>query len=308
MTETNPVLARIAQDGCRADHSPQTPCPLPVKLRDAALAAVPLRAVSGQVRHSFKLGDQLATLDMPQDTITWILDPLGISCPIEARQRELVLELACLEMIDLLEKALDVDIAATDAEAPAQAFGLEIAAEDGPRYLTLYLSDPLAAAFHDYLENNHRPKAAPDLSQQSVPVKLRLGQQFLTAIEIAQLSSGDVILLEKGPAVLIAAQQAAAAIDITVEGVVMRSEFRTLPDEPDRPELQIVFDIAHRDMTLADLAALAPGDPLDIAVFADTGVDIAIAGDRIIGRGHPITLGDEAGIRIQKIFETATDL
>lgn len=290
MTDFKPGVAQLAK--ALADSAPvHSVRSLPLPSRGAVLNFGPWRELPETARHGFSVGGQTAVLEIPPETMDWILEPLNTPRPVGAAQQGMLLELACLDLLTMIEAELGA-IQPGDRDLPPVAFDVAI----GALHLSLHLSAPLAQALEDLME----APELPDPSGVAVPVTLRLGQQFLTAAEIADLSPGDVILLEPGPARLLAGDGFAAAVALTDNGPVAQTDLLPLPAA--HPEPPVCFDLAAAQMTLADLNALEPGAVLPLACFADTACDLVIGG-RVLGRGTQVSIGAGAGIRILHLFD-----
>lgn len=290
MTEFKPGVAQLAE--ALAGASPlQSVRSLPLPSRDAVLQFGPWRELPGTTRYGFSIGGQVAVLDIPQATMDWILQPLGLSGPSDPAKQGMLLELACLDLLTVIEAQMGT-VQPQDCEKPEVSFDIAI----GALRLSLHLSPPLAEALDGLMQMPEQP----DPSGTVVPVRLRLGRQFLTEAEIAALDVGDVILLEPGPARLLAGDGFAAAVALTEGGPVAQSDLLPLPDPHSEPSMD--FDIGGSEMTLADLNALEPGAALPLACFADTACDLSIGG-RVLGRGAQVMIGAGAGIRILHLFD-----
>ncbi|MDH2326596.1 FliM/FliN family flagellar motor switch protein [Cereibacter sp. SYSU M97828] len=298
MTDLKPGIAQLAQ-ALAASAPVETLRSLPLPERDAVLIFGEWRALPDTVRHGFSIGGQSAVLDIPRATLDWILGPLGVSCPDDPMQRGMLLELACLDLLTAIEAALGASAEPDAAEVPATAFDVAI----GPHRLSLHLSPPLAQALGDVLDRHAVAPDPPDLGALSLPVTLRLGQQYLAPGEVADLAPGDVIMLEPGPAMLLAGGLG-AAVDLGADGPRIRSDLLPLP-VPSQPGPLVTFDAARTEMTLEALNALGPDDLMPLAHFAAAACDMVIDG-RIAGRGVPVTIGAADGIRILHLFN-ATD-
>lgn len=294
-TELKPGVALLAEGLIRTEPENRLHRSADLTLGDrkATLTFGPPRDTDGTT-HAFAIGGQTAVLVLPQSALDWLLHPLP--CPQDAMQRGMLMELACLDLLTALEADLDAPVRPVSQAAPPVALGVQVATDDDALHFALNLSEGLADALADYLDSHAPPPPPPDAAAVSVPVTLRLGQQFLTAEEIATLSAGDVVMLEPGPALLLA-KGYAAAVGLEPSGPVVLSELLPLPAPQDRAESHIAFDAARFEMTLAALNDLGPGEPLGLAVFADAAADLLIDG-RIAGRAQPVTIGTGAGIRI----------
>lgn len=290
MTDLKPGLARLARSLI------ETPPVRSLEVRDAVLTFGDWQRLPDTVRHAFSVGGHTAVLEIPPATLDRILSPLGINRPLDEAQRGMLLELACLDLLDAVEADLGA-VHPAAADDPAVAFGISI--DDLP--LSLRLSPPLAKALDALLDQSAAAPELPDAAQMTVPVTLRLGQQFLTASEAAELAIGDVIMLEPGPAQLMA-EGFAAAVELSDTGARVRSELMPLPASPRRSAVHVCFESAQDEMTLGALNDLAPGTMLPIAAFADAALDLVIGG-RIAGRGALVTLGTGAGVRILHLFD-----
>lgn len=296
MTDLKPAIALLAK--ALAEAAPARPAPArTLSIGDAALVFDTAQPLHSTVRHTFAIGADIAVLQLPQQTLDRILQPLGVACPQDHTQQGLLLELVCLDMLTALEAQLGSPIRPVTADTPPHAFGVTI---DGLP-LSLHLSDGLAAALEDLLDRNAAPPDLPDPAAMTVPVTLRIGQQFLTRDEIAALEIGDVVMLEPGPALMLADETLAAAVALTQSGAVLQSGLSPLPDPAPHSDPRICAIAARSRMTLAELNDLATGSPLPVAAFADAAVDLEIGG-RIMARGVPITLGSGEGIRILHLF------
>lgn len=290
MTEFKPGVAQLAET--LAGAAPlQSVRSLPLPSRDAVLHFGPWRELPDTIRYGFSIGGQAAVLDVPQATMDWILQPLGASRQTDGAKQGMLLELACLDLLTAIEDKMGT-VQPEEYEQPAVSFDVAI----GALHLSLHLSPPLA----DALDGLMQMPDQPDPSGTTVPVRLRLGRQFLTDAEIAMLAVGDVIMLEPGPARLLAGDGFAAAVALTDSGPVAQSVLLPLPAAHSEPAVD--FDIGGSEMSLAELNALEPGVALTLACFADTACDL-VTGGRVLGRGAQVMIGSGAGIRILHLFD-----
>lgn len=305
MTDLKPGVAQLARAIAHAAPSPLRQIALPE--RNASLIFDDPQPLVTAYRHAFAVGDGIAVLDIPAPTADWLLGPLETTCPADPLARGMLLELALLDCLKMIEAALGTAIQPTDAQTPKIGFGVEITTGEGTAHsLLLHLSEPLARALGKHLESSATSSRLPDPSQLKVPLTLRHGQQFLSDVEIASLATGDVIMLEPGPALLLASGDYAASVELSPEGPRLRSDLMPLPIPPDRAHRQIEVVAARGEMDIASLNALAPGEVIGIAAFSDAAADLVIAG-RTVGRGALITIGEGAGVRILNLFDTAAE-
>lgn len=307
MSDLKPGIALLAQMLADARPKPAACRRIAVTLggRRAVLHFGPPDGARHAIRHDLGIGDDgHATLEMPQAALDWLIAPIANDSPHDPVQRGMLIELACLDLLAAIETELDAQVRPAPGERHSTGFAVRAETGDGDLHLALHLSNDLAGMLTEHLDRNAPAEAPPDPAEVSLRLTLSHGQQFLSDAEINMLAPGDVVMLEPGPAMLLAGDGFAAAVELGQDGARLSSDMLPLPDAPARPDRHVTFQSAQIDMTLAALNDLVPGDWLTLFVFGHAAVDIVIDG-RIAGRGDPVTIGAGRGIRISRIFETA---
>ena len=69
-------------------------------------------------------------------------------------------------------------------------------------------------------------------------------------------------------------------------------------------EMRLSVEIGATRMTLAELAALEPGEVIELDRRADERIDILV-NDRLLAKGEVVTVGDRFGVRIVELVEDA---
>jgi flagellar motor switch protein FliN/FliY len=67
-------------------------------------------------------------------------------------------------------------------------------------------------------------------------------------------------------------------------------------------EMRLSVEIGATRMTLAELAALEPGEVIELDRRADERIDILV-NDRLLAKGEVVTVGDRFGVRIVELVE-----
>ncbi len=69
-------------------------------------------------------------------------------------------------------------------------------------------------------------------------------------------------------------------------------------------EMRLSVEIGAARMTLAELAALEPGEIIELDRRADERIDILV-NDRLLAKGEVVTIGDRFGVRLVELAEDA---
>jgi type III secretion protein Q len=171
------------------------------------------------------------------------------------------------------------------------------------------------------------PAALPDLP---VPVAFRIGASELTVAELASLAPGDVILVERRPAIqddmvvaclgerwfaparLVGSAAALAAAfrpaaTANLEFWTMDNEKASLPpagaaDVPlDELPVKLLFELGTLDLPLGELRVLGVGHIFELGRDLSHPVDIFGNGRRI-GQGEIVRIGNAVGVRVLRLF------
>jgi type III secretion protein Q len=164
-----------------------------------------------------------------------------------------------------------------------------------------------------------------------VMVCLRLAAATVSVSEIATLSPGDVVLVERccGPApaaVAVIAEHFIAPVELTPAGArivappirghgsiwewsmenVREQSGGRIPRDTDLDDLpvKLVFELGRLELSLGEIRQLVPGALLPLARPLEESLDI-VANGRRIGRGALVQLGDSLGVRITRLFDNA---
>lgn len=170
------------------------------------------------------------------------------------------------------------------------------------------------------------PAAPQTLETLRIPVHLRLGCCTLALDEARRLRLGDVLIPEHGrPDALLAVagerlvwhagwnngaatvttprQTAAAAA--AEEWMMGEQVPATTPDAAlDELPVRLLFEVGRSDLTVAELAAVAPGHVFTVPGGPPGRVDI-LANGRRIGQGELVQLGDGTGVRLLSLVGKA---
>ena len=76
------------------------------------------------------------------------------------------------------------------------------------------------------------------------------------------------------------------------------SHFMVLKDV----EVELTLEIGRRQMKIADVLRLQPGQTVELNKAAGEPIDIYV-NDRLLGRGEAVVVGDRYGVRITELVE-----
>ncbi|MGY3450525.1 type III secretion system cytoplasmic ring protein SctQ [Bradyrhizobium sp. USDA 4353] len=163
----------------------------------------------------------------------------------------------------------------------------------------------------------------------SIIAAFRLGATRLTIGELASLRVGDALLVEDhadrdGDIAVVFGGRRFAVASLSGQRAVLQSpprpisddvsrlrttlDLKDMSDDPtvsaelDDLEITLLFEIGRLSVPLGSLRTLAPGHVFDLGQDPKTAVDI-LAGDRRVGRGEVIQIGDTVGVRIVRMFD-----
>lgn len=284
--------------------APCPPIPLTVAGRDMTLTCAPWSAPDDDaVALPLTAGDMPATLHLPTGLVDHAFHSLGMPVDPEtpALPRALLIELACLGMVTALEAALDLPVrSGLGGGTHPDRLTLHLASDAGEWRVTAELGRGLADRLAQALDRHH-PAERTEATERPLRLTVRLGRQVLTAAEIATLAEGDVVLLDPSPALAVVEGSHAAAVEVTEAGVILRSAFLPLPDDPDLSGYRHVeVELARRTLTLGAVNALSTGDALPVARFDGAAADLTCAGTTL-GHGVVVTLGAGTGLRLTSL-------
>ncbi len=142
---------------------------------------------------------------------------------------------------------------------------------------------------------------AADPSDQGLAVRLVVGS---TASCSARYQSGT-LTLESGELVMDdtmdAVQPAEEGPDALRDADAPESEEKAAPVRLDTLPLPLHFDLGGLDITLGELAELAPGHVFTLTAPVDEPVRILLSG-RYVGKGSLVSVGDRLGVRITELY------
>lgn len=300
---------------------PRAPIACVLGERKVSLHIGDISSESGAIAVSVRVGGETCRAHLSPALIEWLQQPLGLEGALideEPPQRALLLELAALDLLHLLETRLGEDIRfgeGGDAELPHR---LDMAFVAGELRLPLCLELPLrlAEAFADFLDRIQPPEPA-DLSGVTAEIVIEAGSQDLTIDELESLRPGDIVMLATHRTVVVVDGKLIAPVRRQSDGAELDGHFYpksrramvgSLPDLRDGQNgahvLLMVAEFARATMTLGEIDALKPRQPLPLSYFDETGVDIVVD-NRRIGRGELVMIGAGMGVRIVHLLPAA---
>lgn len=263
-----------------------------------------------------RVGDETCVLHLTSSTLDWLQSLLGLAGSIadeEPVQRALLLEFASIDLICGLEAHLGRDVRVGDGIAldPLLPVDLEIVADDGTFHCRLEIPPALAETLADGLDRL-QPPDLPEPSQITAEIVVEVGSQELSAAELTSLRPGDVVMLDPcRPSAVVEGLFAAPVVRRT-GGVLLVAPFAQiagrakLPDVSENGEdefqtlLRVGVELGRVVMTPAEIDQISPGDLLSLAPLDGSGVDLVI-GERRVGRGELVAIGEGTGVRIVRL-------
>jgi type III secretion protein Q len=309
----------VEHGGLRLTLVPAPPAPLPAAAtwlvgRWDDQPALLVLAQAAAERLAARLEAQLALVDVADQELAALL-----------------LESALQPLIERAEAAIGAAIALERLERGAppasehEPIGLRLAVDGGAAELLLL---HLPAAARDALLARW-PEAPAVLDDLAAPLAFRIGATRLTAGELASLRRGDVVLLEQRPEpqqiALIAGERWHFAARQGKAGLIVATRRRALanhekdlwtmssasppeaaqtaPQDAELDELPItvVFEVGRQEIRLGELRRLGPGATFALGKDLAGAVDV-YAGGRRIGQGEVVTIEDEVGVRLIRLF------
>ncbi|GGB05676.1 type III secretion protein [Brucella endophytica] len=258
-----------------------------------------------------RIGPQSCKLILSSALIAWLQQRLGLEGALtdeEPPQRALLLELASLDLLQVVEKHLGEDIRFGDGVEADSHFPLDLAVVvDGtPLALRLELTPALAEAWVDFIDHIQPPQPV-GLSGLFAELVIEAGSQDLSIDELASLRPGDIVMLASQRPIALVDDKLVAPVRRQSDGFELGGAFapkarRALAGS--EQILRVVFEFARTTMTLAQLDELKPGQHLPLSCTEETGVDIVVD-DRRIGRGELAMIGMGLGVRIVHLLPNA---
>jgi type III secretion protein Q len=158
---------------------------------------------------------------------------------------------------------------------------------------------------------------AKEVLAAGLKARTLVGKAFLGAIELANLSAGDVVMFEGlsaangrlfGPARLVAstfellgafAPNGFTCTGAEVRALPLESKMANVPDEATLPQLpvEVEVELARLRLALSELATLKPGAILPLHINAAEPVTLRV-GDRAVARAELVEIEGEIGARI----------
>ena len=126
---------------------------------------------------------------------------------------------------------------------------------------------------------------------------LRRHSLTISAADADAIRAGDVVLLDSGPGRDALAFPGGLVLAGRLEGDAFTVEERTMDEWNGSFPLALSVEIARVNVALRDLAGLAPGGVLPLAVGREGRVTIR-AGEAVIGRGELVEVEGALAVRI----------
>ncbi len=263
------------------------------------------------------------------------LDPAALaSLPTELAGA--ALELACRDLADALSdalgKAVSVDglnLEEEEAWLPDEALCFTLVREDGSTVAGALTADDFLLADLANLYSRAAPPLAADVSALRTRCRIVLAGPELESAELAVLETGDILLTaipaaDTETAGLPVTLRASRGTDaparllgtrLSLEGPMMQ-ETPVLPEEAAEEQdeqkspaavaghgelpLRIEFDLGGLSLSVAEMAALAPGRVLSTGRDVASPVRITVAG-KSIGAGSLFDVGGRVGVRVESL-------
>jgi type III secretion protein Q len=217
----------------------------------------------------------------------------GALTPVEHSALEL-LALAALEGacgVPAVEERLAPRLA-RDVEPPPSALAIELDLAAGPVRGRGRLLVPHAA-----VAALREAPEGPGLSLP-VPVSVRSGSAPLSPEELGALGPGDVVLLDPpaacGDALVL---PGGARIRGRIEEGVLHVEEVVMDERTAQLPIRLEVELARVELPLSELARLAPGAALPLALDRRGVVTLRI-GERAVGRGELVDVDGAVGVRV----------
>ncbi len=251
---------------------------------------------------------------------------LWLDAPASAVLPEALAEFSALEpLLAAVEAALGVALDPLGVE-PGFGAGLlaQVEARDGAGHvvhaMTLGLGPEVALA-------PTRPTGEPVLlglaASARTPVRIELEGPLAPAAELARLAVGDVVLASGGGGGMRARLSAANGRiwrgvwrpgDGRFTGDGMNDANEAAPTEggplsaPGNLPVRLSFELSGVEVTLAEVAALAPGAVLATPSAGDSPAVTITAGGARLARGRLVALGDGYGVVIDEVAEGGAEM
>jgi len=279
---------------------------IPVTIEGRALPALP-----GQAAGMVRLGIALealpaeAILEVEASLAARLVDRLaggqGLGSPALALTP---VERSALELLCLVALAAVAD----DPEASGVAPRLGTAAGDPPNPLLLELAvtaGPIRGRCRLLLPPAALPAAGadclvPPAAAWRVDGWVSSGGTRLGAEELASLSPGDVVLLDEPPSDAARLRLPGTCLGGRRDETCFTLEDPTVTPTAAELSLDLTVEVARVTLSLADLAALAPGGAVPLHAPADGRVILRL-GDRPVARGQLVDLDGALGVRIERL-------
>ncbi|WP_315735423.1 MULTISPECIES: type III secretion system cytoplasmic ring protein SctQ [unclassified Bradyrhizobium] len=306
------------------------------------LAGLPLRisfsgASSGvssrpACRLHFTIGGDPCAVSLPVEVIDATLQ--AIDGPPRTTLAEpdllLLIEFACAAILDAIEETLGLPVILTHASfdgSVPDSIGIPCRGRFGERSFSAYLS--LAEPYESRLAN--QVQALGPAAAAGVPIcaAFRLGATRVSARLLASLRPGDVVIIEHAmPGGRVAAVFGerrltscrfeggdATVVDTlhqirgdlhhhwTAVDMTAHESVDTGADDVSLDDLQIklLFEIGQLEIPLGELRMIAPGYVFNLGRDPRHAIEIH-AGNRRIGQGEIVRIGEAIGVRINRLF------
>jgi type III secretion protein Q len=157
----------------------------------------------------------------------------------------------------------------------------------------------------------------PWVAGLTLPLAVVAGYQHVSLSEWAGLRAGDIVMLERAAGHVLACAAGRALFEIRPgpSGVTVIGPLCSFPRGStmditsgsadgvcpvDRLPVELVFELARMELTVADLRQCTEGTILSLAGHLGEVVDIRVHGQRI-GKGSLVCIGDGLGVRIARL-------
>jgi type III secretion system YscQ/HrcQ family protein len=267
------------------------------------------------------------------------LDPRAVAA-LPREVAGMALELACRDAAEQAERLLGLPLSVTaldpeedDPPPPETCLAFRLTRDDGVLARALIAANPLCLALLAQRFAEKAPAAPVDTAQLPLACRLVAAGPELTPAEAKDLEAGDILLLpgsmrdveETGLPVLLFLTRTCGAparirgATLLLEGPMTHASLSQPGDPPGgnageekRPDilagavaaenlpLALAFDLGGLELTVAQAAALAPGQVLSTGRDTSAPVVITVAG-RAIGAGSLVDVAGRIGVRIETL-------
>ena len=275
---------------------------------------------------------------LPADWEAFGLDPAALA-ELPTELAGAALELACRDLADALTQALGapvrlngLNLEEEEAWLPDEALCFTLVREDGQRVRGAMAAESALLAELAETFRSVAPPLAVDVSPLRAVCRIHLAGPELDLAELAALEPGDILLSDA-----LVADNATGALSVTLrvlggafsaarllgtrlvmEGPLMQETQETpvgtdeaaqeqamdegapVAADPGALPLAISFDLGGLTLSVAEMAALAPGKILETGRDAASPVRITVAG-KSIGTGSLFDVGGRIGVRIETL-------